>query len=143
MYTQDDYRRMLEDGYVQTGAPATRLEYLSDHIFDFTTYDRAMAELFATKALEVCAAINDETTYKYIEDPERYRWYLLMVNMPFFAGRLEWGTSIRGAWWDAPLDFTSTGLFLNGEQLTEVLDFTSRGAWADFIGAVLAFSRGA
>lgn len=139
-----EYRRMLEEGYeaIASTDPIGRLEYLSDYIFNFTTYDGAMAELFANKAMEVCAAISDRTTFDYIKDAEQYRWYLVMVNMPFFADKLEWGTSIRGAWWGEPphkkIEFSSCGLFLDGEQLHETMEFT-RDQWREFIAAVLAF----
>ena len=143
-----DYRRMLEKGHEELddlvgGHQASRLEYLSDHIFDFTTYDSEIAKLFARKALEVCAAINDAKTFEYIKDADNYRWYLLMCNMPFFYPRLSWGGSIRGAWWDVPthkeaIEFSTCGLFLDGEQITEPLTFT-RDQWREFIAALLAF----
>ena len=69
--------------------PTSRLEYLANYIFDFMTYDEEMDRLFAEKAVEVCAAINDGKTFEYIKDPENYRWLLLMCNMPFFINRLE------------------------------------------------------
>lgn len=141
-----DYRRMLEDGFAQTNnfggdCPASRLEYLSDHIFDFTTYDGEMSELFARKALEVCAAISNRTTFYYIKDAENHRWFLVMCNMPFFSQRLNWGTSIRGAWWDTShpnaAEFNTCGLWLDGEQLA-ALSF-STDQWRELIAAVLAF----
>jgi hypothetical protein len=139
-----DYPRMLEEGYREIACvdPVGRLEYLSDYIFDFTTYDGEMAELFASKALEVCSAISDSTTFEYIKDTEQYRWYLVMVNMPFFADKLEWGTSVRGAWWAEPphgrIKFDSCGLWLDGRQLYEPMEFTT-DQWREFIAAVLAF----
>lgn len=142
-----DYLRMLEEGFTEMrsfngGEPETRLEYLSDHIFNFITYDSKMAELFAKKALEVCAAISDSKTFDYIKDADQYQWYLLMCNMPFFADKLSWGTSIRGAWWDTPylkkIEYSSCGLFLDSEQLSEKMEFT-REQWADFISAVRNF----
>ena len=142
-----DYGRMLEDGHAQLddlcgGHKASRLEYLGEHIFDFTTYESEYSELFARKALEVCAAINDGKTFEYIKEPENRRWYLLMVNMPFFYPRLNWGGSIRGAWWDVTthtkvIEFSTCGLFLEGEQITE-LTFTVN-QWREFIAAVVAF----
>ena len=142
-----DYRRMLEEGHAETDAfqrqgKTSRLEYLSDHIFDFTTYDGEMSELFARRALEVCAAISNSTTFDYIKDAEQYRWYLVMCNMPFFADKIEWGTSVRGAWWGEPphekIKFDSCGLWLDGRQLYEPMEF-SRDQWREFIAAVLAF----
>ena len=138
---------MLEEGHVETDCfqsqgRTSRLEYLGDHIFNFKTYESEYSELFAKKALEVCAAISDSKTFEYIKAPENRLWYLLMVNMPFFADKLEWGTSIRGAWWgESPhelIKFDSCGLWLDGKQLYEPMEFT-RDQWRDFIAAVLAF----
>ena len=147
MYPKRDYRRMLEEGHAeidgfQGQGRTSRLEYLADNVFDFTTYEGEYSELFAKKALEVCAAISDGKTFEYIKEPEGRLWYLLMVNMPFFADKLEWGTSIRGAWWDEPprkkIEFSSCGLFLGGKQLHETMKFT-RDQWREFIAAVVAF----
>lgn len=141
---KQDYLRMLEDGHAEmdafSGREATsRLEFLADYIFDFTTYDGSMGELFAGKAVEVCAAISDRKTFEYIKDADNYRWFLLMCNMPFFAGRLEWGTSIRGAWWDHSVTLDTCGLFWQGKQITEAMKFTDV-EWAQFIGAVREFA---
>lgn len=139
---------MLEEGFAAwrdvnpDGTPESRVAYLGDYIFDFTTYDDTMAEEFALKALEVCRAISDHKTFEYIKDPDNYRWFLLMCNMPFFARRLNWGTSIRGAWWDtsAPNEtmLDTTGLWVDGQQLTRPLTFSTE-QWGEFIAAMLAF----
>jgi hypothetical protein len=137
------YRRMLEEGWKESdlNGPLTRLEYLGDYVFEFITYDREMAELFSSKALEVCKAISDRTTFDYIKDAGNYRWFLLMCNMDFFSQRLNWGTSIRGAWWDtsAPnaTTFSTCGLWLDGEQITDPQFSTDQ--WRDFIAALLTF----
>lgn len=140
-----NYRQMLEDGYQEVAShieiqAMTRLEYLGDYIFDFTTYDGEMTELFAKKAVDVCAVISNRTTFQYIEDPENYRWYLIMVNMPFFEGKLSWGGSIRGAWWDGGVFFESSGLCKDGEQLTSKIGFTQE-QWEEFISAVIDFAN--
>lgn len=136
-------REMLEHSFLITKGEVdgiSRLEFLSDFVFDFTTYDSGMGEVFASKALEACAAISDRKTFDYIKDQDNYRWFLLMVNMPFFVGRLEWGTSIRGAWWvheDQTLE--SSGLWEGNEQALS-MTFT-RDAWADFVAALLEFAE--
>jgi len=144
-----DYKLLLEHSYTMTAEtvecrPETRLEYLGDHIFDFTTYDGEMSSQFALKAVEVCAAINDGTTFDYIKDAENYRWFLLMCNMPFFSDKLEWGMSIRGAWWGAmpgeQIEFQSCGLWMGDEQLTDTLKF-SADEWKKFIAAVVDFAE--
>ena len=139
-----DYLKLLETSYKcwqECDREISRLEYLSNHIFDFTTYDGEIDELFATKAVEVCRAINDIETFEYQEDVENYRWFLIMVNMPFFCNKLEWGTSIRGAWWiheDITID--SCGLF--DDNCDQILDLKlDRDEWVKFIDAVIIFSE--
>ncbi len=142
-----NYLELLNHSYEETKAlggcaPESRLEYLGDHIFDFTTYDGEMSALFARKAVEVCDAINARTTFDYIKDPENYRWYLLMCNMPFFASKLEWGTSVRGAWWNHTITFQSCGLWQGDEQLADEMKFTGE-EWAQFTAAISAFANNA
>lgn len=135
---KQEFRQMLEDGLQSQEDTGSRLEYLGNFIFDFTTYDGSMSELFASKALEVCSAISGKTTFQYIEDPLNYQWSLLMCNMPFFAKRLEWGTSIRGAWWDGPkIKLDSCGLC--GYDQVEALELTT-AQWHEFIEALIEFA---
>jgi hypothetical protein len=132
LLTQSYEMERRRDGHM------SRLEYLSDLIFDFTTYDAEISELFASNALEVCKAISAGRTFAYIKEPENYRWYLLMVNMPFFAGRLDWGTSVRGAWWafeDQTLE--SCGLWRGDEQVLK-MTFTQE-EWPAFVAALIEF----
>lgn len=142
---QKDFARMLEEGLAEErhhDRELSLLEYVGDFIFQFTTYDGEISELFARKALEVCEAVTNGSTFDYIRDPGNYRWFLLMCNMPFFAGRLEWGTSIRGAWWShGQPPFDSCGLWLNGEQVTDEITFAD-GEWDEFVAALLLFASG-
>ena len=62
-----------------------------------------------------------------------------MCNMQFFAGRLNWGGSIRGAWWDTN-KLESCGLY-EGEEQVLALHFT-RQEWAEFAKALVVFARG-
>lgn len=138
-----DYLKLLEHSYAMAVEldecpPSSRLEYLGEQIFDFTTYDGEMSALFAGKAIEVCDAINNRATFDYTQDPDNYRWFLLMCNMPFFAGRLSWGTSIRGAWWESDM-LESCGLYGGDEQLL-LLNFT-REEWGEFAAALVVFAR--
>jgi hypothetical protein len=137
-----DYAALLEHSYDLTRSVRSRLDYIAAHVFDFTTYDNAQAELFACKAVEVINAIDKSTTFNYIENPVNYTWYLLMCNMPFFTGRLNWGGSIRGAWWDHDLkSFTlkSCGFFDNEEEQILEQTFTHE-EWLRFMQAVVAFA---
>ena len=91
------YNQQKEDS---CSPPKNKLQYLGDYIFDFTTYDSNATELFAKNMLEVIDVIINQTQFEYIKDEAKYLNYLTMVNMPFLSNKIEWGTSIRGAWFD-------------------------------------------
>ena len=115
---------------------------MSVNIFDFTTYDGEIDIFFAKKAIEVCEAITNKTTFEYIRDKENYKWYLALCNMPFFQEKIDWGSSIRGAWWgiygDDTFKISSCGLWKNGEQ---VLDLElNEQQWFLFIGSMVKFA---
>ena len=125
--------------------PENRLVYLSESIFDFTTYDSEMDELFAKRAVEVCRVINNRKISEYIKDPEQYKWFLIMCNMPFFCDKLDWGISIRGAWWSSPhdgkdIELDSYGLWIEGRKSSEPIKFTV-DEWELFIAAVIEFAK--
>lgn len=138
-----DYKQLLEHSYAQecisaSSRPASRLEYLADHIFSFTTYEQEMSEMFAARALLVCDAITCGKTFEYIAEDEDRMWFLLMCNMPFFKERLDWGGSIRGAWWDhEDQELFTVGLWVGEEQLT-TWKFTEE-EWEQFVQALVVF----
>lgn len=92
----------LQDGFEESQyneCKPSRLEYLAENIFDFTSYDSSVAELFAQGMIEVIECIVSRKTFEYHGQSEgKYMTYLTMVNMPFLKDKLDWGTSIRGAW---------------------------------------------
>ena len=140
-----DYKALLEHSFamecVEAEVPPTsRLEYLSRYIFNFTTYDAAMDVLFAAKAVEVCRAISTREAFEHIKEDQSYMWYLIMCNMPFFSERIDWGTSIRRAWWSSSKQFElgSFGLWDGHAQRTGALWF-SDDEWSKFIQAVVDF----
>lgn len=122
--------------------PEDRLCYLSEYIFNFTTYDSSIDVLFATKAVDVCNAITERKTVEYINDEENYKWFLIMCNMPFFSNKIEWGGSIRGAWWivGETIEFESCGLWVGDKQITETIRFSSE-QWGEFAKAIVCFSQ--
>ena len=142
-----DYKKILEESYAEIAGREeheeygmSRLEYISEYIFDFTTYQSDMAEQFAMRALDVCLAITEGTTFEYIKRDQGIMWFLLMCNMPFIYPKLNWGGSIRGAWWDHVKSFelNSCGIYIDGEQETELI--IPRNEWDDFIRAMTAFA---
>lgn len=139
---EHSFEEYIRDGQTTGNYSPSKLEFIGEHIFDFTTYENVVISLFAKKALEVCEAITKKKTFDYIATEEGNLWYLIMVNMPFFDGKLEWGTSIRGAWWDlySSKYFTlkSCGLYEGYEQVLE-LKF-NENQWREFIEAMIKFT---
>ena len=144
-----NYLALLEHSFtygkeVDAMMPATRLAFVSDFIFDFTTYDEGMSDMMAVLALETCAAITEGKTFEYIEVESQYIQFIMMCNMPFIAQRIDWGTSIRGAWWThdvTDLAFYPSGLYAaeqDNEPINE-LCFPKREDWIDFMRALQAF----
>ncbi|CAH9016750.1 conserved hypothetical protein [Vibrio phage 217E38-1] len=120
-------------------------EYLSDHIFEFTTYCGGVSEHLTGIAVDVCEAISNKTTFEFISEDEKHIWFITMCNMPFFYEKISWGSSIRGAWWEAyksqPIVIDSCGLFDDKEEQIDKLIFESTGEWEDFIKAVIEMAR--
>lgn len=121
------------------GHESSKLMFVCD-FFEITTYDDDMSELFATKALEVAEAITEGKTYEYIKDPENHRWYLWICNLPFFAEKIEWGTSIRGAWWDFEITVETIELFDGEKQLMDPIEFTQE-TWKDFMRTLIVWAK--
>ena len=92
--------RFKEEVETSECPPRNKLAFIGSDVFDFTTYDGAMDEFLAGKMIEVVDCILNGTTFEYQKDEANYINYLTMVNMPFLKDKLEWGTSIRGAWFD-------------------------------------------
>jgi len=139
MKTEADFVKVLMDGFNavnEHGEKISKLEFLADYIFEFTTYDGDISELFAEKMVEVLRAINDGKIYEFIKDEENYKWYIIMCNMPFLGDKLEWGTSIRGAWWsyDDPFEVT---MFTS--DIGVVWLHLIRAEWKNLISAIFLF----
>ena len=96
-----NYKKELEDFYKDyANNGETKLEFTGDHIFEFTTYSSNLSELLAQTMIDVMVQIANRTTFEYIEDEANHVNYILMINMPFLSDKIEWGTSVRGAWFD-------------------------------------------
>ena len=99
-----------------------KYNFISIFVFRFETYDTDVDKLFVDKAIEVCLSVANGTTFEYQKDKENYKWYLIMVNMPFFRDKIEWGTSIRGAFLTNNIKISTTGFF-DGENSMQCLNF--------------------
>lgn len=118
----------------------SKLEFLASCVFGINTYDPDEDCFFAKMAIRVCEAITRGETYKLIEDPDSYRWYLVMCHLPFFAEKIEWGTSIRGAWWShAGIRFVPPISLADGGELIDGPLCFERDEWVNFVEAVIEF----
>lgn len=134
---KSDYLELLEKGYtsfISWYGDASKYTYLSSYVFEFTTYDSFMDELLVTKAMEVAMSINSQTNFTYIENEENYKWYIIIVNMYPFCQLLEWGASVRGAWWsyNSKIKFPTIQLDDKNYEMT-------REDWINLIYAVDKF----
>jgi hypothetical protein len=103
--TTMDYKLIFDERFkeeVETSGcpPHNKLAFIGSVVFDFTTYDGDMDEFLAIKMIEVVECILSGTTFEYQKDEANYMNYMTMVNMPFLKDKIEWGASIRGAWFD-------------------------------------------
>lgn len=141
-----DYLKLIKHSYQMDSElhdhPQSKLEYLAEHIFDFTTYENEFCQAMARRAIEVALVISHDKTYDYIANEHNHQWYLMMVNMPFFVNRIEWSSSIRGAYWlnrfnTDKLIIKSCGLWMGNKQLTNLsLRYVE---WVSFIDALYKF----
>ena len=149
---KDYFLKVLEESHTEEDKLASRttspLCFLGDAVFNFTTYDSTMSELFAQKAVDVCRALNNRSTSEFIANEDNYVWYLMMCNVPFFSSRISWGCSIRGAWWEGNLPkgvyttlFTleNVDLFVDGDWC-DYLEL-SKDEWFSFVEAVVEYAQ--
>jgi hypothetical protein len=138
-----NYLELLERSYeieCREYGDMSRMEFLGDCVFEYITYAPGVTEFLAKKTLDVCLAISNKTTFDYINiSDEDHIWFITIVNMSFFSRKLNWGTSIRGAWWEhCDFELDSTGLYDENEKQIRLLKFT-REEWIDFIATMKEF----
>lgn len=74
--------------------------FLSDYIFNIATYDDDMSLEFGKKIFEVMKSIKNKETFEYINDVENYRSYIIVCNLLDKFDLIDWGSSIRGSWFN-------------------------------------------
>lgn len=104
MDVKEIYKKSYEE-FVESGAVRSKKEWLSSEVFGFATYDPELDRLFTKKIIEVCKAILNKTTFEYIwEDEQNYITYITVCQLFVHCDWIDWGTSIRGAWFCAGKD---------------------------------------
>lgn len=83
-------------------------------VFGLITYDGGADYVFSEAIVQVLEVIRDKETFEFLEENNtKYLTYLLVVNHPMIRPVLNWGTSIRGAWFDLGDYYTSGGVRRN------------------------------
>lgn len=97
----DTIRKVYEEHCdIFEGTYYSKYQWFVDHILELTTYDGEISDLFGRKIVEVCKAIMDRKTYEYIDDENNYITYIIVYNLLQSKEWINWGTSIRGAWFE-------------------------------------------
>lgn len=130
-----EYSKELNPDYWKD---ATKIEFLSSEIFNIVTYENNVSSFLGYKILEICKNISNNTTFEYIKDEENNFYYLTLINLPFLMEKIEWGGSVRGAWWDWGIKLDAD-LCYKGEDIR--LTFETGEEWKEFVDAMLEFVR--
>lgn len=88
------------ESYKEFGTFENKYEWAASHIFNLATYDSDLDEKFVKLILEVCEVILENKNYEYIEDETNYFTFIAVCQRLNSLGWIDWGTSIRGAWFD-------------------------------------------
>lgn len=117
-------------------------DFIDRAIFDLTTYDGSITEILVSKLIKICEAINNRTTFKFIENEQNYIDFITLLHFDFFKNRLNWGTSIRGAWWDeTEYILDSNYLYHNNDKNYDKIRKITFNCenWIVFLNAVIEF----
>lgn len=95
----DKFKRNYEF-YKKCETFENKYEWAASHIFNLATYDSKLDEMFVKLILEVCEVILENRNYDYIEDETNYFTFIAVCQRLDSLGWIDWGTSIRGAWFD-------------------------------------------
>jgi len=87
--------------------------FLSSAIIGITTYDDELDKEFGKMILSTMIQIKNRITFEYIKNKENYKNFILSCN--FIEEWIEWGTGIRGAWFN-----TGDGKIVPDEALSNV-----------------------
>lgn len=100
------YKAQYEEESTWFEYPMSKCQWVAHRVFDLVTYDDDLDERFTRDILEVCKAIINQETYEYIRDGSNYVKYIAVCQLLINFHWLNWGTSIRGAWFE--IEYSNT-----------------------------------
>lgn len=98
MTTLEIYKAQYEEECTRRIGGYTKYEWAAMNIFDLCTYDGSLDEKFVKAIIEVCNVILEDRNFEYIKDEKNYIKYILVCQIFEQFRWIDWGTSIRGAW---------------------------------------------
>lgn len=79
----------------------SKYEWAASEIFGLATYDGDLDKLFVERICDVCKYIAAGKTFEFINmSEENYITFILVCQVLYKKNWINWGTSIRGAWFD-------------------------------------------
>ena len=89
---------------LRENADYSKYQFLSNLVFGLGAYDDEIEEKWGKAIFEVMCAIRDRKTFEYIDiDDTHYERYLLVCQLLNQNNWINWGSSIRGAWFEDTL----------------------------------------
>ena len=109
MKTIDVYRIHFKE-YCESmgGQKISKYEWASSEIFNLTTYDGSIDEMLVKHIIEICKVIMNRNNFEYIRNEANYITYILVCQLLDRFHWINWGTSIRGAWFETGIDAQQT-----------------------------------
>lgn len=95
---RDCVNRIYEESSFET--QTLKAEFIVENIFEIWTYSDSLNIDIANDILEVAEVIVNHQTFEYIKDKNNYKKFIIMANLFNKNELIEWGTSIRGCWFD-------------------------------------------
>ena len=92
------YKAQYDEQSTWSGDRESKYEWAASNIFELCTYDGGLDERFVKDILEVCKVILDQQNYEYIEDENNYVKYILVCQTLRQFNWIDWGISLRGAY---------------------------------------------
>jgi hypothetical protein len=77
-----------------------RVMFICDEFMNITTYDDSVSLRLGGKIIEIMKVILERKNFEYIKDEDNYDWFIMITNMFDQLRLIEWGSSIRGCWFE-------------------------------------------
>lgn len=119
-------------------------EYLSK-VIGLTTYDVELDCLYAFDVVMTIDAILERKQLEFMDDKQRYKDYIMTLNLPFLSRALEWGSSIRYCWFYAgDGNFSASEIYrafevLDDDNIHDVIEIKDTDSLVNFFAAFRDF----